>query len=68
MKTLINVILSLCVIGLIYICYGSIMGPINFDKEKTLRESEIKTRLIDIRKAEVEFAKVNKGRYTASFG
>lgn len=67
MKRLINVILALCVIGLIYICYGSIMAPINFGKVKTLRENEIKARLIDIRKAEVEFAKRNKGKYTASF-
>lgn len=67
MKTLINVILSICAIGLVYICYGSIMGPINFDSTKNLREKQIKARLIDIRKAEIEFAKVNKGRYTASF-
>ena len=34
MKTVINAILALCAIALVYICYGSIMGPINFDKEK----------------------------------
>ena len=28
MKTVINIVLAACVIGLIYVCYGSIMGPI----------------------------------------
>ena len=26
MKTVINIVLAACVIGLIYVCYGSIMG------------------------------------------
>lgn len=34
MKTVINLVLAACAIVLVYICYGSIMGPINFDKEK----------------------------------
>ena len=38
MKTVINLVLAACVVGLIYICYGSVMGPINFDKERDLRE------------------------------
>ena len=28
MKTVINIVLAACVIGLIYVCYGSIVGPI----------------------------------------
>ena len=38
MKTVINLVLAACVIALIYICYGSIMGPIHFDEERKLRE------------------------------
>ena len=34
MKTVINIVLAACVIGLIYVCYGSIMGPINLKKKK----------------------------------
>ena len=36
MKTVINLVLAACVVGLIYICYGSVMGPINFEKERDL--------------------------------
>lgn len=67
MKTVINVILALCVVGLVYICYGSIMGPINFDQQRDIREAAVKTRLIDIRKAEVEYRQLHEGKYTASF-
>lgn len=67
MKTVINVILALCVVGLVYICYGSIMGPINFTKQRDIREAEVKTRLIDIRKAQVEYRQLHDGKYTASF-
>ena len=50
MKTVINLVLAACVIGLVYICFGSIMGPINFDNEKSVRDKAIIARLIDIRK------------------
>ena len=36
MKTVFNVILGLCALVLIYICYASIMGPINFEKANVL--------------------------------
>ena len=29
MKTVFNIVLGLCAVVLIYICYASIMGPIN---------------------------------------
>ena len=53
MKTVINIVLAACVIGLIYVCYGSIMGPINFDDAKKTREKQVIARLIDIRKAQL---------------
>ncbi len=34
MKTVFNIVLGLCALVLIYICYTSIMGPINFEKAK----------------------------------
>lgn len=67
MKTVINCILVICVLALVYICYGSIMGPINFDKQKDIREKAIIARLIDIRKAQQEYRSVHGGAYTASF-
>ena len=67
MKTVINIVLAACVIGLIYVCYGSIMGPINFDDAKKAREKQVIARLIDIRKAQLEYRNLHNGRYTASF-
>ena len=46
MKTVINIVLAACVIGLIYVCYGSIMGPINFDDAKKTREKQVIARLL----------------------
>ena len=67
MKTVINLVLTACVVGLVYICYGSIMGPINFDKERGIREKAIIARLIDIRKAQQEYRGTHQGAYTADF-
>ena len=55
MKKLVNIVLVLCVAGLAYICVGSIMGSINFGKEREAREKEIIARLIDIRTAQVAY-------------
>lgn len=67
MKTVINLVLAACVVGLVYICYGSIMGPIEFDNEKAIREKAIIERLINIRKAQVEYRAMHKGAYTKDF-
>ena len=67
MKTVINIVLAVCAVALVYVCYGSIMGPINFDNTKDAREKEVIARLIDIRKAQVEYRNTHQGLYTASF-
>ncbi|MEG1564314.1 MAG: hypothetical protein RR365_11410 [Bacteroides sp.] len=67
MKTAFNIVLGLCAIALVYICYASIMGPINFDDTKKQREKAVIARLIDIRKAQLEYRNLHKGQYTASF-
>lgn len=67
MKTVINLVLAACAISLVYICYGSIMGPINFDETKKAREKEIIARLIDIRKAQQEYRTLHQGAYTDNF-
>lgn len=67
MKTVFNIVLGLCIAALIYVCYASIMGPINFDEAKKLRDAKVIERLIDIRKAQMEYRNLNKQQYTASF-
>lgn len=66
MKTTIKVLLSASIALLSYMLIMSILTPINFEETKNSREKLIIKRLMDIRKAEVEF-KDQKGRYTASF-
>ncbi|ADV43250.1 hypothetical protein [Bacteroides helcogenes] len=67
MKTVFNVILGLCALALIYVCYASIMGPINFEKEKKHRDAAVIARLMDIRKAQLEYRALHGQQYTASF-
>ncbi len=67
MRTIINIVLAACIVALIYVCYGSIMGPIDFKSAKESREKAIIARLIDIRKAQLEYRNLNDGNYTASF-
>lgn len=66
MKTVFNIVLGLCALALVYICYASIMGPIDFEKEKSHRDKAVIARLIDIRKAQLEYRMLNKGQYTAN--
>ena len=70
MKKVVNIVLTLCVIALGYICVGSIMGTINFGKVRDAREKEIIARLIDIRTAQLayrDYNHLNKGQYTDNF-
>ena len=41
MKTVFNIVLGLCALVLVYICYASIMGPINFEKAKKHRDAAV---------------------------
>ena len=67
MKKIVNIVLTLCVVGLAYICVGSIMGSINFGKVREAREKQIIARLIDIRTAQVAFRDLHQGQYTDNF-
>jgi len=66
MKITLKVLLIAAIALLGYLCYRSIMGPIEFDKERARRESAIQARLIDIRKAQIEYRNLN-GAYAGSF-
>ena len=66
MNTLFRILLVAAVCLLVYMNYESIMGPIRFDKEKSIRDKATISRLIDIRKAQIEYRNL-KGTYTANF-
>ena len=67
MKTVFNAILAICIVALVYICYASIMGPINFQNEKDVRDAAVQTRLIDIRKAQEQYRNLHNQQYTDNF-
>ena len=49
-------ILLIIAVGLsVYLCVDSILRPIHFNREKDIRFNAVIGRLIDIRKAQVEF-------------
>ena len=60
MKVTLKILLAVAVVVLAYMCYRSIMGPIEFKDERDRRENLIKARLIDIRKAQIEYKNIHK--------
>ena len=60
MKVTLKILLAAAVLLLVYMCYRSIMTPIEFNAEKDTRENAIKARLVDIRKAQIEYKNVYK--------
>ena len=60
MKVTLKILLAVAVVLLAYMCYRSIMGPIEFKDERDRRENFIKARLIDIRKAQIEYKNIHK--------
>ena len=65
MKTAIRVLLTLAIIFLAYICVMSVVTPINFEKQREIREVAVVEKLVDIRTAQNEF-RLQHGRYTAN--
>lgn len=49
-----------------YMCYSSIMTPIEFNESKAVRDNAVIQRLKDIRKAQVQYKELY-GHYTSSF-
>ena len=66
MKVTLKILLAAAVVVLAYMCYVSIITPINFDKEKEAREKAIIARLMDIRKAQIEYKNMYN-RHAANF-
>ncbi|MCF0196131.1 MAG: hypothetical protein HUK03_02640 [Bacteroidaceae bacterium] len=67
MKKTINVILGVCALGLLYICYHSIHDTEAFDAEIAAREAVVKARLIEIRQAEEAYKAQHEGEYCADW-
>ena len=67
MKKVFNVLLALCVAGLLFICWRSIQDDIDFSKEVTVRENAVKARLLEIKAAQEEYKLQNpEGMYCDS--
>lgn len=66
-KVALNLLLAVAIVGLAFICYRSIMDPIEFDEQRDAREKEVIARLIDIRTAQIEYRNSHMGEYTDNF-
>ena len=55
MKAIVKILLAVSIVLLTYFCIMSIVTPIQFDEEKARREVVIIEKLVDIRKAQVEY-------------
>lgn len=67
MKKVINVILGICVVGLLYICWRSIKDTEDFDATVAARENVVKARLMEIRSAEEAWKAQHDGVYCADW-
>ena len=63
---LIKFVLLIVIILLAYLVYNSIMQPVHFNKEKSLREVEVVQRLKDIRSSQ-DFYRQANGKYAGHF-
>ena len=66
MKKVVNILLSLCIVAMIYIVYGSIMGPIRFSNEKNRRDSAVIEKLLEIKAVQNEY-NIQHGGYCDNF-
>ncbi len=66
MKTVLQIILTIAIIYLGYLCYDSIKRPIDFQNEYNLRKAKVIERLEEIRNVEVAYKSVYE-KYTGSF-
>jgi len=65
MRTTIKILLFVAIAILTYLCFMSILTPIQFEKVRTQREKEVVQSLINLRIAQIEYRDQN-GRYTSS--
>lgn len=63
MKKVINVVLGICAVALLYICWRSIQDTQDFDVEVAAREAVVKARLMEIRDAQEAYKAQHDGVY-----
>ncbi len=66
MKLILQIVLWVLIAFFGYQLYNSVIGPVQFNKAKEKKYSEVIERLKDIRKAELAYQAVN-GRFTGNF-
>ena len=66
MKTVLQILLTIAIFYLGYLCYDSIKRPIDFQNEYNKRKAKVIERLEEIRDVEVAYKSVYK-KYTGSF-
>jgi len=67
MKKVINVILGICAVGLLFVCWRSIRDTEDFDATVKARENVVKARLMEIRSAEEAYKAQHDGVYCADW-
>ncbi len=68
MRKGINAVLTVCVVLLAVICWRSIQDDINFDKDVSYREAQVKARLMQIKDLEEAYKQQNvEGAYCANW-
>lgn len=67
MKKVVNILLSLCIIAMIYVVYESIMGPIRFAQEKEIRDKAVIEKLLEIKAVQNEYNNLLRGGYCDNF-
>lgn len=67
MKKVINVVLGVCALALLYICWRSIQDTTDFDVDVAAREAVVKARLMEIRDAEEAYKAQHDGVYCDSW-
>lgn len=66
MKVVVRVLLLAAIALLVFLCWKSIQGPIDFNAEVERRDVQVIQRLVDIRTTQVAY-RSQKGTYTADF-
>lgn len=64
-KIIIEVVMLALIAGLVYLLYSNIMQPVNFNKEKAVRQAVAVQRLKDIRTLQVAYKSVT-GKFNSS--
>lgn len=66
MKIVLQIVLWILIIFLGFKLYNSVMGPVEFNKEKEVRYKNVIAKLKDIKAAQVAYQELN-GKFTGSF-